>query len=47
MQSFLAKLHNCYIVIYTDDEIYIINDERVNKTKQFYNQLNEVIKHDY
>lgn len=37
---FLASLHNCYIVIYTNDETYIINDERIDDTKQFYNRLN-------
>lgn len=44
---FIASLHNCYIVIYTNDETYIINDERCDDTKQFYNQLNEVVEHDY
>ena len=43
---YLASLHDCYIVIYTSDKTYIINDDRIDDTKKFYNKLLEVIEHD-
>ncbi|WP_455684247.1 PH domain-containing protein [Thomasclavelia sp.] len=43
---YLASLHECYIIIYTKDDIYIINDDDIEDTKDFYLQLKEVIKND-
>ena len=40
------KYGKCYIVIYTSDKTYIINDDRIDDTKKFYNKLLEVIEHD-
>ena len=36
---YLASLHKCYIIIYTKDDIYIINDDDIEDTKSFYQQL--------
>ncbi|MFQ8705030.1 MAG: PH domain-containing protein [Thomasclavelia sp.] len=43
---YLANLHECYIIIYTKDNIYIINDDDTGDTKSFYQQLKGVIKND-
>lgn len=39
-----ANLHPCFLIIYGDNETYIINDDNVNDTKQLYHTIKEAIK---
>lgn len=39
-----ANLHPCFLIIYSDNETYIINDNNINDTKQLYYTVKEVIK---
>lgn len=41
-----ASLHDCYIILYTDDITYIINDDRQEETEQIYQKIQEVLRND-
>lgn len=42
-----ANFHDCYIILYTDDLTYIINDDDIKNTKQIYQEIKGVINNDY
>ena len=42
-----ANFHDCFIILYTDDITYIINDDDIKNTKQIYQQIKGVINNDY
>lgn len=43
---YLASLHECYIILYTDDITYIINDDNKKNTKKIYQEIQEVLNND-
>lgn len=39
----MASLHPCYIILYTDDITYIVNDDDIQNTKLIYQEIQEVL----
>ena len=39
-----ASLHPCFIILYTNDVTYIINDDDIDHTKLIYQQIQEVLE---
>ena len=40
---YMASLHPCYIILYTDDITYIVNDDDIQNTKLIYQEIQEVL----